>query len=187
MSHTIFQLPGKLGKAFWYHRRSMATRLPDRPLWISRIRKATPQRRKSWHLARQFFHRRKERSTRQVITSFSVSAHEDGDEPSHVIGEAEDAPGFFQCGRHRISDLPSCTGHRRSSGRACSRQAGAVQKKDWKGAQGTVRPEKMSVKRERADPSGLNTARSSVAVKRASEGEIIDSIRRTLGAVSLTA
>ena len=47
---------------------------------------------------------------RQVITSFSgMRAHEDGDD--FIIGEAEDAPGFFDAAGIESRDFPA---HRRS-------------------------------------------------------------------------
>ena len=123
---------------------------------------------------------------RQVITSFSgLRAHEDGDD--FIIGEAEDAPGFFDAAGIESPGLTSAPAIGVYLAELVAGKAGAAQKKDWKRERrGIVRPEKMSVE-ERAELIRQRPEYGTIICRceGVSEGEIIDSIRRTLGAVSL--
>lgn len=123
---------------------------------------------------------------RQVITSFGgLRAHEDGDD--FVIGEAEDAPGFFDAAGIESPGLSSAPAIGLYLAEQIARKAGAGKKADWKGTRrGILRPKTMP-REERARLIRSNPAYGAMVCRceEVSEGEIVDAINRTLGARSL--
>lgn len=123
---------------------------------------------------------------RQVITSFAgLRAHEDGDD--FVIGEVEDAPGFFDAAGIESPGLSSAPAIGQWLAEKVAEKLQATQKEDWNGTRkGIVRPELLS-KEERAELIRKNPAYGTIICRceSVSEGEIVDAITRTLGAKSL--
>ncbi len=123
---------------------------------------------------------------RQVITSFAgLRAHEDGDD--FIIGEAEDAEGFFDAAGIESPGLSSAPAIGVYLAELIVEKAGAGKKADWNGKRkGIVRPELLS-KEERAELIRQNPSYGTIICRceGVSEGEIVDAITRTLGAKSL--
>lgn len=123
---------------------------------------------------------------RQVITSFAgLRAHEDGDD--FIIGEAEDAKGFFDAAGIESPGLSSAPAIGVYLAELIAEKAGAGKKADWNGKRkGIVRPELLS-KEERAELIRQNPSYGTIICRceGVSEGEIVDAITRTLGAKSL--
>lgn len=123
---------------------------------------------------------------RQVITSFAgLRAHEDGDD--FIIGEAEDAEGFFDAAGIESPGLSSAPAIGVYLAELIAEKAGAGKKADWNGKRkGIVRPELLS-KEERAELIRQNPSYGTIICRceGVSEGEIVDAITRTLGAKSL--
>ena len=123
---------------------------------------------------------------RQVITSFAgLRAHEDGDD--FVIGEVEDAEGFFDAAGIESPGLTSAPAIGVYIAKLVAEKAEAGEKADWNGTRkGIVRPELLS-KEERAELIKKNPAYGTIICRceDVSEGEIVDAITRTLGATSL--
>lgn len=123
---------------------------------------------------------------RQVITSFAgLRAHEDGTE--FIIGEPEDAEGFVDCAGIESPGLTSCPA-------IGEMVAGIIKEKLYlKGKEnfiskrkGILDPDTLS-KEERAELIKSNPAYGNIICRceMITEGEIIDAIRRPLGAKSL--
>ena len=123
---------------------------------------------------------------RQVITSFAgLRAHEDGDD--FIIGEAEDAEGFFDAAGIESPGLSSAPAIGVYLAELIAEKAGAGKKADWNGKRkGIVRPELLS-KEEQAELIRQNPSYGTIICRceGVSEGEIVDAITRTLGAKSL--
>lgn len=123
---------------------------------------------------------------RQVITSFSgLRAHEDGDD--FVIGEAEDAENFFDAAGIESPGLTSAPAIGVYMAELVAKKTQASKKDGWNGIRkGFIRPTQMS-KEERAALIKEHPEYGSIVCRceGISEGEILDAINRTLGAVSL--
>ena len=124
--------------------------------------------------------------TRQVITSFAgLRAHEDGGD--FIIGEAEDAEGFIDCAGIESPGIAS-------SPAIGEMIAGLLQEKMDLKEKGDFIPTRQGIK----NPNTLNIEERNALIKdnpaygniicrceMVTEGEIIDAIRRPLGAKSL--
>ena len=123
---------------------------------------------------------------RQVITSFcGLRAHEDGDD--FIIGEAEDAPGFFDAAGIESPGLSSAPAIGVYLAELVAAKLQAPRKETWNGKRkGFIRPEKMS-REERAALIKEHPEYGTIICRceGVSEGEILDAIRRSPGAVSL--
>ena len=123
---------------------------------------------------------------RQVITSFSgLRAHEDGDD--FVIGEAAGAPGFFDAAGIESPGLSSAPAIGVYLAGLVAKKANAVKKEGFQGTRkGIVNPRKLTAQ-ERAELIRQNPEYGTIVCRceEISEGEIVDAITRTLGAVSL--
>ena len=123
---------------------------------------------------------------RQVITSFcGLRAHEDGDD--FIIGEAEDAPGFFDAAGIESPGLSSAPAIGVYLAELVAEKLQAPRKETWNGKRkGFIRPEKMS-REERAALIKEHPEYGTIICRceGVSEGEILDAIRRSPGAVSL--
>ena len=123
---------------------------------------------------------------RQVITSFAgLRAHEDGHE--FILGEVADAPGFYDCAGIESPGLTSCPAIGEYTSGLIRDALGLKNKENWIGTEKDV-----------LDPSALSIEERNELIRKEpaygtiicrcesiSEGEILDAIRRPLGARSL--
>lgn len=184
---TIFQLPGKLGKGILVtptiHGNLLtgptATNLEDKEATKTTAEELAFVMEKANVSVKNV-------PFRQVITSFSgLRAHEEGDD--FVIGEAEDAENFFDAAGIESPGLSSAPAIGVYLAELVAEKAGAAKKENWNGKRkGFVRPEHMT-KEERAALIKEHPEYGSIVCRceGVSEGEIMDAINRTLGAVSL--
>lgn len=123
---------------------------------------------------------------RQVITSFAgLRAHEDGDD--FLIGELEDAPGFIDCAGIESPGLTSCPAVGERIADILKEKMGLTKKENFISVRkGILKPETLS-REERARLIRENPAYGNIICRceMITEGEIIDAIRRPLGAKSL--
>ena len=124
--------------------------------------------------------------TRQVITSFAgLRAHEDGDD--FIIGEVEDAKGFIDCAGIESPGIASCPAIGEMAAELIKEKMGLIEKDDFISTrQGIKNPNTLS-KEERNALIKENPAYGNIICRceMVTEGEIIDAIRRPLGARSL--
>ena len=184
---TIFQLPGKLGKGVLVTPTIHGNLLTGPTATDIEDKEATKTTAKELAFITEKANISvKNVPFRQVITSFSgLRAHEDGDD--FVIGEAEDAENFFDAAGIESPGLTSAPAIGVYVAELVAKKAGAAEKANWNGKRkGFVRPEKMS-KEERAALIKERPEYGSIVCRceGVSEGEIMDAINRTLGAVSL--
>lgn len=125
---------------------------------------------------------------RQVITSFSgLRAHEDNHE--FIIKELEDAPGFVDCAGIESPGLTSCPAIGRMVADILQEKLGLEPDPDFNGSRkGILNPEELS-KEERIELIKKDPAYGNIICRceMVTEGEILDAIRRPLGARSLDA
>ena len=124
--------------------------------------------------------------TRQVITSFAgLRAHEDAGD--FIIGEAEDAPGFIDCAGIESPGIASSPAIGEMIADLLRDKMGLKEKDDFiPTRKGILNPNTLS-KEERNSLIKENPAYGNIICRceMVTEGEIIDSIRRPLGAKSL--
>ena len=124
--------------------------------------------------------------TRQIITSFAgLRAHEDGHE--FVIGETADAPGFFDCAGIESPGLSSAPAIGTMAAELVAKKLCLIKRTDFVPTRkGILDPRKLSFEARQAlvreNPS---YGRIICRCEQISEGEILDAIRRPLGARSL--
>ena len=122
----------------------------------------------------------------QVITSFSgLRAHEDGHE--FIIGEAKDCENFINCAGIESPGLSSSPAIGRMVAEIVKEKLALEENPDFVGTrQGILKPEEFSIE-ERNRLIQENPAYGQIICRceMISEGEIIDAIRRPLGARSL--
>ncbi len=123
--------------------------------------------------------------TRQVITSFAgLRASEDGRE--FLVGEVEDAPFFFDCAGIESPGLSSAPAIGVELAETIASRLGLDKKTDWKPERiGILDPKKLTMEKRneliRREPAyGQIICRCEMI----SEGEILDAIRRPLGATN---
>ncbi len=123
---------------------------------------------------------------RQVITSFAgLRAHEEGED--FMIGEAEDAPGFIDCAGIESPGIASCPAIGEMAAGILRDKMGLIEKDDFISTrQGIRNPNNLSME-ERNVLIKENPAYGNIICRceMVTEGEIIDAIRRPLGAKSL--
>lgn len=123
---------------------------------------------------------------RQVITSFAgLRAHEAGDD--FIIEELEDAPGFIDCAGIESPGLTSCPAVGERIAGILQERMGLSKKESFNPVRkGIVKPHTLS-KEERARLIKKNPAYGNIICRceMITEGEIVDAIRRPLGARSL--
>ena len=187
VSHTIFQLPGVMGKGVLVTP-TVHGNLLTGPTAVDIDDKDAVATTASGlaEIMEKAVNGGKNVPFRQVITSFAgLRAHEGSDD--FIIGEPEDAPGFFDAAGIESPGLSSAPAIGVYIAEHVVEAAGADKKADWNGTRkGFVRPEQMS-KEERAALIKENPAYGTIICRceGVSEGEIVDSINRTLGATSL--
>ena len=123
---------------------------------------------------------------RQVITSFAgLRAHEDGSE--FIIGEADDAEGFIDCAGIESPGLTSCPAIGGMVAEILREKLGLEEKEDFISTRkGILNPNTLA-KEERAELIRKEPAYGNIICRceMITEGEILDAIRRPLGARSL--
>ena len=123
---------------------------------------------------------------RQVITSFAgLRAHEDEEE--FIIEEVSDAPGFIDCAGIESPGLTSAPAIGRRIAGILKERMGLIEKEDFiPTRKGILKPETLT-REERARLIRENPAYGNIICRceMITEGEIIDAIRRPLGARSL--
>ena len=123
---------------------------------------------------------------RQVITSFAgLRAHEDGDE--FIIGEPEDAQGFIDCAGIESPGLTSAPAIGKMAAGILREKLHLEEKEDFIAERkGILDPDTLT-KEERAELIRREPAYGNIICRceMVTEGEIIDAIRRPLGAKSL--
>ena len=187
VSHTIFQLPTKMGKGVLVSPTVHGNLLtgPTATDIEDKEQTATDAKELDSLMSRAALSV-KGIPFRQVITSFAgLRAHEDGDD--FVIGEVSDAPGFFDAAGIESPGLSSAPAIGQWLAEKVAEKLTAKKKEDWNGTRkGIVRPELLS-KEERAELIRKNPAYGTIICRceSVSEGEIVDAITRTLGAKSL--
>ena len=187
VSHTIFQLPTRMGKGVLVSPTVHGNLLtgPTATDVENKEQTATAAEELDSLMCRATLSV-KNIPFRQVITSFAgLRAHEDGDD--FVIGEAEDAPGFFDAAGIESPGLSSAPAIGRWLAERVAENRKAARKEKWNGTRkGIVRPERLS-REKRAELIRQNPAYGTIICRceGISEGEIVDAITRTLGAKSL--
>lgn len=187
VSHTVFQLPGVMGKGVLVTPTVHGNLLTGPTAVDIGDKEATSTTAEELaEITEKAVRGVKNIPFRQVITSFAgLRAHEDSDD--FIIGEPEDAPGFFDAAGIESPGLTSAPAIGVYIAQQVAVKAGAAEKSDWNGSRkGFVRPEQMS-KEERAELIRKNPAYGTIICRceGVSEGEIVDAINRTLGATSL--
>lgn len=187
VTHTIFQLPGKMGKGILVsptiHGNLLtgptAADVDDKENIATTAEELAAVMEKSALGVKNI-------SFRQVITSFSgLRAHEDGDD--FIIGEVKDAEGFFDAAGIESPGLSSAPAIGKYLAALVAQKAGAAEKRNWNGRRkGILRPQKLS-RQERTELIRKNPAYGTIICRceSISEGEIVDAVTRTLGASSL--
>lgn len=187
VSHTIFQLPGVMGKGVLVTPTVHGNLLTGPTAVDIEDKEATATiAAELAEITEKAVRGVKDIPFRQVITSFAgLRAHEDSDD--FIIGEPEDAPGFFDAAGIESPGLTSAPAIGVYLAEQVAEKAKVAKKADWNGhRKGFVRPEQMS-KEERAKLIQENPAYGTIICRceGVSEGEIVDAINRTLGATSL--
>ncbi len=123
---------------------------------------------------------------RDVITSFAgVRAHADGGD--FVIGEAEDAPGFFDCAGIESPGLSASPAIGEEVAALIADRLKPARRENWIGKRtGILHPDSLTPE-ERNDLIRREPAYGRIICRceKVTEGEILDAIHRPLGAVSL--
>lgn len=123
---------------------------------------------------------------RQVITSFAgLRAHNDGSE--FIIGEADDAEGFIDCAGIESPGLTSCPAIGGMVAEILREKLGLEEKENFISTRkGILNPNTLA-KEERAELIRKEPAYGNIICRceMITEGEILDAIRRPLGARSL--
>ena len=123
---------------------------------------------------------------RQVITSFAgLRAHEDGDE--FIIGEPEDAQGFIDCAGIESPGLTSAPAIGKMAAGILREKLHLEEKDDFIAERKGILDPATLTKEERAELIRREPAYGNIICRceMVTEGEIIDAIRRPLGAKSL--
>ena len=189
VSHTIFALPGKFGKGILVtptvHGNLLlgptATDIEDKE-GNNTTREALDE------VISKAGMNVKDLPLRQVITSFSgLRAHEDNHE--FIIKELEDAKGFIDCAGIESPGLTSAPAIGVMVANILKEKMGLVEKDNFIATRKGILDPKSLTKEERKELIKENPAYGNIICRCESvtEGEIIDAIRRPLGAKSLDA
>jgi glycerol-3-phosphate dehydrogenase len=123
---------------------------------------------------------------KQVITGFSgLRAHEDGGE--FILGEVKECPGFFDCVGIESPGLTACPAIGEYMAELVVSKLGLIAKEEWNGiCHDVIKPFELPEKeRENLIKEHPEYGRIICRCETITEGEIIDAIRRPLGAKSL--
>ena len=187
VSHTIFQLPGKYGKGVLVSPTVHGNLLVGPTAIDIEDKEATETTAEGLAEAISKSVRSvKNIPFRQTITSFAgLRAHEANDE--FVIGEAEDAKGFYDAAGIESPGLSCAPALGKYLAQMIAEAAGAAIKEDFKATRkGFIKAAELP-REERAKLIKEHPEYGTIICRceNISEGEIIDAIRRPLGAVSL--
>ncbi len=187
VKHTIFQLPGKYGKGVLVTPTVHGNILVGPTADDIEDREGTNTTQEGLEeltaRARQTV---KDLPMRQVITSFAgLRAHEDGHE--FQIGEAEDAKGFIDCAGIESPGLTAAPAIGRMVAQIIKELSNAKEKTDFIAARKGILDPKTLDQEAHAALIQQQPAYGTIVCRceLVSEGEIIDAIRRPLGAKSL--
>ena len=187
VSHTVFTLPGKFGKGVLVtptvHGNLLvgptAVDIEDKEGTDTTMQGIEEIRRKA---ARSV----KDIPFRQVITGFAgLRAHEEGHE--FIIKEVEDAPGFIDCAGIESPGLTSAPAIGRMAAELAKKILDLQENPTFCGARkGILNPAELPAK-ERNELIRKNPAYGRIVCRceMISEGEILDSIHRPLGATTM--
>ena len=185
--HTVFQLPTKYGKGILVSPTVHGNVLVGPTAFDIEDKEATATTAEGIDdLTAKAALSMKNIPMRQVITSFAgLRAHEDGHE--FILGEVADAPGFYDCAGIESPGLTSCPAIGEYTSGLIRDALGLKNKENWIGTEKDV-----------LDPSALSIEERNELIRKEpaygtiicrcesiSEGEILDAIRRPLGARSL--
>lgn len=187
VSHTIFQLPSKMGKGVLVTPTVHGNLLVgptaediDNKEGVNTTAEGLNSLGKTAALSV------KNVPLREVITSFAgLRAHEDGGD--FVIGEAEDAPNFFNALGIESPGLSSAPAIGEYLADLVAKKLGLEKNPDFNGTRkGIVDPSTMTIE-ERNELIKKNPAYGQIICRceMITEGQILDAIHRTLGARSL--
>ena len=187
VQHTIFQQPGKFGKGVLVAPTIHGNTLVG-PTAIDiedRENTATTQEGLDQVISRSQISV-KNLPLRKVITSFAgLRAH--ADRPDFVLGPVEDAQDFYDCAGIESPGLSSAPAIGEYIGGMVAGRFCFATKKEWKSTRkGIISPKNLPFK-ERNELIRRNPAYGQIICRceNITEGEIIDAIRRPLGARSL--
>jgi glycerol-3-phosphate dehydrogenase len=189
VSHTVFQLPGKMGKGVLVTPTVHGNLLVG-PTSVDIENKEGVNTTADGleMLAASASRSVKNVPFRQVITSFAgLRAHEAGED--FVIGEAEDAEGFFNAAGIESPGLSSAPAIGEMVAQMVAEKLDLAPNPDFTGERkGILRPDTLSME-ERNELIRSNPAYGNIICRceMISEGEILDAIHRPLGARSLDA
>lgn len=189
VTHTIFQLPSKMGKGVLVTPTVHGNLLVGPTADDVEDKEAVNTTQKGLdYLAPTSARSIKNIPLRAVITSFAgLRAHEAGND--FVIGECEDAKGFFNAAGIESPGLSSAPAIGELVATQVAEKLGLEKKSDFKATRkGILRPETLSLE-ERNELIKKQPAYGNIICRceMISEGEILDAIHRTLGARSLDA
>lgn len=189
VSHTIFQLPGKMGKGVLVTPTVHGNLLVGPTSIDTEDKDGTKTTAKGLDfLAETASCSVKDIPFRQVITSFAgLRAHEDGGD--FVIGEIEDAKGFFDAAGIESPGLSSAPAIGEMVAKMVAEKLQLSPNPDFVGTRkGILRPDTLSIE-DRNNLIRENPAYGNIICRceMISEGEILDAIHRPLGARSLDA
>lgn len=184
---TIFALPGKLGKGVLVSPTIHGNLLLGPTAMDITDKEGTNTTREGLdELFEKVGMNVKNLPLRQVITSFAgLRAHEDHHE--FVIGEPEDAPGFVDCAGIESPGLTSCPAIGEMVADIVKGKLHLERKSEFKAARkGILKPDELS-EEERAALIREKPAYGNIICRceTITEGEIIDAVRRPLGARDL--
>lgn len=187
VTHTVFQLPGRMGKGVLMTPTVHGNILVGPTAEDIEDKEGTNTTAEGMeHLTNTVSLSIKNAPLRNVITSFAgLRAHEDGYD--FVIGEVSDAPGFFDAAGIESPGLSSAPAIGVDVAKMVADKLDASLKSDFAATRkGILDPSKLSMEERNAlikeKPAyGLIICRC----ESVSEGEILDAIRRPLGARSL--
>jgi glycerol-3-phosphate dehydrogenase len=189
VSHTVFQLPGKMGKGVLVTPTVHGNLLVG-PTSVDIENKEGVNTTADGleMLAASASRSVKNVPFRQVITSFAgLRAHEEGED--FVIGEAEDAEGFFNAAGIESPGLSSAPAIGEMVAQMVAEKLDLSPNPDFIGERkGILRPDTLSME-ARNELIRSNPAYGNIICRceMISEGEILDAIHRPLGARSLDA
>lgn len=184
---TIFELPGKYGKGILVSPTVHGNLLVGPTAFDIEDKEGTNTTREGIEqvLNRAGMHV-KSLPVRQVITSFAgLRAHEDGGE--FIIGETADAPGFIDCAGIESPGLTSCPAIGEMTAKLLREKLALKEKADFVPTRkGILRPNTLS-KEERNALIKEKPAYGTIICRceGITEGEIIDAVRRPLGAKNI--
>lgn len=187
VTHTIFQLPGKYGKGVLVTPTVHGNTLVGPTAIDIEDKEGTNTTQEGIdELIQKAGTTVKGLPIRQVITSFAgLRAHEDGHE--FQIGELEDAKGFIDCAGIESPGLSSAPAIGKMVAEILKELTGAEKNPDFVATRKGILDPKTLSKEERAELIKKNPAYGNIICRceMITEGEIIDSINRPLGAKSL--